>query len=236
MNDAEDRISLGGWKFAAARLQSEPGAERDTDDAAGRLRELIENPDGIEPLPRSGWLRLIDSEAHIVFGCRSEEWGEGSWVTVAFERYSTGRWQFRGSSYGDHPKPTRADVGAGLRLAWPTEEFHVQVGHYPQLSVLLVNDCPVGWTSREERDLVAIASLRDLSTHELFRPSAVGVTGSPHVSSIEPGQSIELGAVLATEDPPRLPPGTYGVEVTVWNLGLALAGGRLRVWADDNGQ
>jgi hypothetical protein len=236
MNEDDDRVSLGGWEFAATRLRDEPEVEADRDDAARGLRELIENPGGIEPLPREGWIRLVDSDSLVVFGCRSDEWGEGSWVTVALKRHTSSGWQFHGSAYGVWPEPTRAALGAGLRLAWPTDEFEVQAGQRPELSVLLINDRPIRWSGGEGRDLVAVASLRDLSTGERFRPSSVGVTGGQPDGELDPGQSMELHAVLAVEKPSRLPPTTYGVEVTVWTLDLSLSGGRLRVGGDEGSE
>ena len=231
-NGGQKHVSLGGWEIPADRLQAPLGAEENKDGAAEALRKLIRRPHGIEPLPEHGWIRLVDPEDLVVFACRSDDWGQPSWVTVAVER-NVGEWRFRGSSYGVRPEPTRTTYGAGLRLAWPAREFVVRVGEHPTLSVLMINERSEPWVGQDGAEYWAIASLIDLSTGGPFRPSGVGIAGVGRQYELAPGEQIELPVALAVEQPNALPPTTFGIKASVWQLDLSLDGGQLRVLSAD---
>lgn len=64
----EPLVSCGSIAYAPSAFDNPTGAELGDDDAAKALRDLIENPDGIEGIPESGWRRLFDSDALVVFG------------------------------------------------------------------------------------------------------------------------------------------------------------------------
>lgn len=97
-------VGCGSHPYPPTALNDPTGAEAGDDAAARALRDLIENPDGIEPIPASGWRRLYDSDRAVVFGSGDPASGESAegLVEVTLEDHGDG-FSFAGSAYGCTP-------------------------------------------------------------------------------------------------------------------------------------
>ncbi|MEZ5140829.1 MAG: hypothetical protein R2711_19260 [Acidimicrobiales bacterium] len=89
-------VSCGGTAYPRQALDSPTGAEADDDPAAAGLRALIADPDGIGPIPETGWRRLYDEGGKAVFG--NGTFGDDYHEVELEER--DGRYEFDGSSMG----------------------------------------------------------------------------------------------------------------------------------------
>lgn len=100
-------VSCGEIPYPVSALSSPTGVEDDPDPAAAGLRALIADPNGIGPIPETGWRRLYDEGGRAVFS--HGELGD-DYVEVELEE-EDGTFGFAGSSHGC----ARASVDVGDR-------------------------------------------------------------------------------------------------------------------------
>lgn len=92
--------------YPPSALEGPTGAEADDDSAATALRDLIEDPDGIEPLPENEWRRLHDDGDTVVFGSgQPSDNGTGEGLTEVVLERTNDEFTFHGSNYNCQPRP-----------------------------------------------------------------------------------------------------------------------------------
>ena len=213
-----DRVSLGGFEIPRALLDPRsPGIELQDAAAWDALRAAIGRESRLETVPPSGWRPVHQDEQSLTFGAYDTEHWDG-WVLITLAAKSGG-WQYDHGSYGAQPRPTRRQKGFGLRLVWPQEQFEAVQGEHPQLSILLVNERSDPWVD-EDGEYWAIATLRDVETKQIVAPGEVFMAGVGRRYELAPGESIELGVVLAAEKAETLPIGRYDVRAEVPELAV----------------
>jgi hypothetical protein len=100
--------------FPAAALDAPTGAEEaDTPEAEG-LRRLVEDPDGIGPVPRTGWRLLDRDDSSATFGVEDEDG-----LTIVWLRPEGERWTFDGSVHGCRDLMVLPPAGSSAAVWWP---------------------------------------------------------------------------------------------------------------------
>jgi hypothetical protein len=100
----EPLVGCGSFAYPPSAFDGPLGAELADDDAAEALRGLIDDPDGIEGIPKSEWRRLYDKDDIVVFGSGEplNDGTEQGLVEVALKEDGDG-FAFYQSEYGCTP-------------------------------------------------------------------------------------------------------------------------------------
>ena len=224
-----ERVSLRGVECDRHLLEgvAEEAQEGDT-PAAAALRRVIESPEGIGPLPRSGWRVIEETDTRVTYAALDDE-RENRWAVCAVA-VRDGVWAFHGSGYGVQPEPTRRQRGHGLRLEWTEDEFVCRPGEYPQLSLRLVNERRERWVDHGGGEYWALAKLTDAVTGKAVHSrQGVGIAGTGVSYDLAPGGSVLLPVAVDIGDRGDIAPGTYWIAATVFELALQAPRGLLRV-------